>query len=62
MSSSVQATREEWFPAPGDGAVIGLLDPGKEMARKEGKQVIRGLEAAEASFRKFRYIQLHSIW
>lgn len=41
--------------------MIGLLSPGKEMARREGKQVIRGLEAAEASLLKFKSSVLHDL-
>ena len=48
-------------PSPWDVIVIGLLSPGKEMARREGKQVIRGLEAAEASLLKFKSSVLHDL-
>lgn len=31
MNSGVRATQEVWFPAPG----IGLLGPGKDMAKRQ---------------------------
>lgn len=35
MNSGVQVTQEVWFPALGDVPVIGLLGPGKDMAKKQ---------------------------
>lgn len=35
MSSGVQATQEVWFPALGDVTVIGLLDSGQDIAKRQ---------------------------
>lgn len=40
MSTTVQKAQEESFPALWDITVIGFLGSDKEMARREGKQVM----------------------